>query len=146
MLSKLSSARSLPSCFWTVQLKQRLDAISLLTWSEYVDHIDFGYEVWREELHGIDMVVVYRIGLGGLVCGISLQWRHNGRDGVSNHQPHDCLLNRLSRCRSEKTSKLHVTGLCAGNSPVTGEFSAQKASNAEMFPFDDVIMLERHRV
>ena len=25
----------------------------------------------------------------------SLQWRHNGRDGVSNHQPHDCLFNRL---------------------------------------------------
>ena len=24
-----------------------------------------------------------------------LQWRCNGRDGVSNHQPHHCLLNRL---------------------------------------------------
>ena len=31
----------------------------------------------------------------------------------------------------KKTSKLCVTGLCAGNSPVTGEFPAQKASNAE---------------
>ena len=29
---------------------------------------------------------------------------------------------------------------CAGNSPVTGEFPAQRASNAEMFPFDDVII------
>ena len=27
---------------------------------------------------------------------ISLPWRHNGHDGVSNHQPHDCLLNRYS--------------------------------------------------
>ena len=27
---------------------------------------------------------------------ISLQWRHNERDGVSNHQPRDCLLNRSS--------------------------------------------------
>ena len=26
---------------------------------------------------------------------------------------------------------LRVTGLCAGNSPVTGEFPAQRASNAE---------------
>ena len=60
-----------------------------------------------------------------------LQWRHNGRGGVSNHQPHDCLLNRLIRCRSKKTSKLRVTGLCAGNSPVTGEFPAQMARNAE---------------
>ena len=60
-----------------------------------------------------------------------LQWRHNGRDGVSNHQPHHCLLNRLFRRRSKKTSQLRVSGLCVGNSPVTGEFPAQMASNAE---------------
>ena len=61
----------------------------------------------------------------------TLQWRHNGRDGVSNHQPHDCFLNRSFRHRSKKTSKLRVTGLCAGNSPEAGEFPAQMASNAE---------------
>ena len=61
----------------------------------------------------------------------TLRWRHNGRDSVSNHQPHDCLLNRLFRRRSKKISKLRVTGLCAGNSPCTGEFPAQMASNAE---------------
>ena len=61
----------------------------------------------------------------------TLQWRHNGHDGASNHQPHHCLLNRLFRRRSKKTSKLCVTGLCAGNSPVTGEFHGQMASNAE---------------
>ena len=60
-----------------------------------------------------------------------LQWRHNGRDSVSNHQPHECLLNRLIRCRSKKTSKLRTTGLCAGNSPGTNEFPAQMASYAE---------------
>ena len=60
-----------------------------------------------------------------------LQWRHNGHDSVSNHQPHDCLLNRLFRRRSKKTSKLRVTGLCAGNSPGTGEFPTRMASNAE---------------
>ena len=42
---------------------------------------------------------------------LPLRWRHNGRDSVSNHQPHDCLLNRLFRRRSKKTSKLRVTGL-----------------------------------
>ena len=36
-----------------------------------------------------------------------------------------------SRRRSKKTSKLRVTGLCSGNSPVTGDFPAQRASNAE---------------
>ena len=61
----------------------------------------------------------------------ALQWRHNRHDSVSTHQPHDCLLNRLFRRRSKKTSKHRVTGLCAGNSPVTGEFPAQMASNAE---------------
>ena len=30
---------------------------------------------------------------------ITLQCRHNERDGVSQHQPHDCLLNRLFRRR-----------------------------------------------
>ena len=58
----------------------------------------------------------------------ALQWRQNERDGVSNHR-----LNWWFRRRSNKTSKLRVTGLCAGNSPVTGEFPAQKASNAENF-------------
>ena len=69
-----------------------------------------------------------------MICqlpGMALQWRHNERDGVSNHQSHDCLLDRLFRRRSKKTPKFRVTGLCAGNSPVTGEFPAQMASNAE---------------
>ena len=62
---------------------------------------------------------------------ITLHWRHNHHDGVSNHQPHGCLLNRLFWRRSKKTSKLRVTGLCARNSPGTDEFPAQRASNAE---------------
>ena len=60
----------------------------------------------------------------------SIQWRHNERECVSNHQPHDCLLNRLFK-RSKDTSKFRVTGLCTGISPVTGEFPARRASNAE---------------
>ena len=61
----------------------------------------------------------------------ALQGRHNGHDSVSNHQPDDCLFNRLFGRRSKKTSKLRVTGLCAGNSPGTGEFPVHMASNAE---------------
>ena len=73
-------------------------------------------------------------GVGPLAVSLfssPLQWRHNGRDSFSNHQPHECLLDRLIRCRSKKTSKLRVTGLCARNSPETNEFPAQRASNAE---------------
>ena len=60
-----------------------------------------------------------------------LQWSHNESDGISNHQCLNCLLNCLFRCKSKKASKLCVTGLCEGNSPVTGEFPAQRASNVE---------------
>ena len=42
--------------------------------------------------------------------------------------------------RSNKTSKLRVTGLCAGNSPVTGEFPTQRASDAQNILFGDVIV------
>ena len=49
--------------------------------------------------------------------GCPLHWRHNDHDGVSNHQPHGCLLNRLFKCRSKKTPKLRVTGICVRNSP-----------------------------
>ena len=61
----------------------------------------------------------------------SLQWRHNERGGVSNHQPHDCLFNRLIRRRSKKTSKLRIRSLCVGNSPMTGEFPEKRAGNPE---------------
>ena len=51
-----------------------------------------------------------------LICfaTFSLLWRIDRRDGVSNHQPHDCLLNRSVRRRSRKTLKLRVTGLLRG--------------------------------
>ena len=81
---------------------------------------------------------------GMIFCGcklLSLQWRHNEHDGVSNHQPHDYLLNRLFRRRSKKTPKLRLTGLCVGSSPVTGEFPAQRVSNAENVSIYDVIMM-----
>ena len=71
----------------------------------------------------------------GMICNQTsvchARWRHNELDSVSDHQPHDCLLNRLFGRRSKKASKLRVSGLCAGNTPGTGEFSAQMASNAE---------------
>ena len=69
------------------------------------------------------------------VPNMSLRWRHNGHDSVSNHQPHDCLLNHLFRRRSKKTSKLWVTGLLCGelNSPHKWPVTWK------MFPFDDVI-------
>ena len=89
----------------------------------------------RQYVGGVLTWIVYRIyrifhTLEWHTCR-SLNWCHNERDGVSNHQPIDCLVNRLCRRRSKKTSKLCTTSLCARNSPVSGHFPAQRASNAE---------------
>ena len=76
----------------------------------------------------------------------TLQWRHYGRDGVSNHQPHDCLLNRLFMCRSKKISKLRLTGLCAR------EFSGDRwiphtgPVTRKMIPFDNIIITNSSRL
>ena len=59
---------------------------------------------------------------------------------VPNHRHLDCLFNRLFRRRSKETSKLRVTDLCEGNSPVTGGFAALMASDAE-----NVSIWWRHR-
>ena len=70
----------------------------------------------------------------------TLRWSHHGHDDVSNHQPHHCLLNHLFWCRSKRTSKIRVTGLCARNSPGTGEFPHKWPVTRKMFPLDDIIM------
>ena len=74
---------------------------------------------------------------------LTLQWRHNEgdvSDNVSHRRHLPCLLNWWFKRRSKKSSKLHVTGFCEGNSPVTGEFPAQRLVTWKMFPFEDVIM------
>ena len=81
----------------------------------------------------------------GLIPLCSLQWRHNDHNGVSNHQPHRCLLNGLFRRRSKKTSKLRVTGLCVGNSPGPVNSPHKGPVTWKMFPFDDAIMCMGHR-
>ena len=90
-----------------------------------------GFQLQYVVLPGGKLIHVGERSPKNRAVSVPLRWRHNGCDSVSTHQPHDCLLNRLFRHRSKKTSKLRVTGLCTGNSPVTGEFPAQTASNAE---------------
>ena len=66
---------------------------------------------------------------------VSLQRRHNERDGVSNHRRLDCLL------KSKKTSKLRITSLCEGNSPATSDrWIPHTKVTRKMFPFHDAIM------
>ena len=76
------------------------------------------------------------------------EWRYNVCDSDSNHQPHDCLLKPFIQTQIKENIKFRVTGLCAGNSPVAGEFPAQRASNAENVSiwwrhheFDEIVCL-----
>ena len=74
---------------------------------------------------------------------VSLQWRHDGRDGIWNHQPHHCLLNRLFRRISKKTSKLQVTGFVWGIHRWPVNSPHKWPVMRKMFPFDDVILCKR---
>ena len=88
----------------------------------------------------VDAVASFRAVAQCQLDRVTLHWRHNDHDGVSNHQPHGCLLDRLFRRRSKKTSNLRVTGLYVGNSPGPGNSPHKGPVTRKMFPFDDVIM------
>ena len=97
-----------------------------------LNHVDKrGYRWWLRWRASYDSLFLFRKK--------PLHLRHNERHGVSNRQ-HIDLFDHWFRRISKKTSKLCVNSLFAGNSPVTGEFPAQRASNTGNFPFDDVIM------
>ena len=108
------------------------------TWNRNIIH-EWQYVAFKACLPNISHSIWIRLDCA--LFSYTFPWRHNEHDCVSNHQPCDCLLQRLFRCRSKKTSELRVTGLCAGTSPVIGEFPAQLASDAE-----DVSIWWRHNV
>ena len=90
--------------------------------------------------HWSGQLVRFEIGQFNQAIFYPLRWRHNDHAGVSNHQPRGCLLNRLFRHRSKKTSKLRVTGFCSGNSRGPVNSPHEGPVTRKMFPFDDVIM------
>ena len=97
---------------------------------------------WHDNCYTPSQLVRDRLDVYVCVCVLfSLEWRHNERDGVSNRRCLECLLKRLFRRRSKKTSSSaslsFVRGIHWGpiNSPHKGPVTRK------MFPFDDVIML-----
>ena len=115
-------------------------------YSTYIDKISF--DLSGEWLISSQMVENLLLVRGGRPCVlltnsfhlVSLQWRHNERDGVSNHQPHECLINRLFQAQIKENIK------APRHWPLWREFTGDrwipdtKASNAENVPFHDVIM------
>ena len=72
------------------------------------------------------------------ICPPALLRRHNGRGCVSNHQPHDCLLNRLFKAHIKENIK------APRHWPLWGKFTGDRwiprTKDQKMFPFDDFIM------
>ena len=113
----------------------------LVTFLTPIDHLLILFINWYP--HGSPMATPPRLVYGahwiilGSLCRTdknngmspwrsSLLCRHNGRGSVTI-----AYSTVYSMRRSKKTSKLRVTGLCAGNSPGPSEFPVQMASNAE---------------
>ena len=71
----------------------------------------------------------------------TLPWRRNGHGGVSNHQTHHCLLNRLFRVQIKENIKAPRHWLLCGEFTGDRWIPGTKSQwRGKMFPFDDVIM------
>ena len=75
----------------------------------------------------------------------TLHWRHNDRDGVSNHQPRGCLLNRSGADERKHQSSASMA-FVRGNSPGPVNSPHKGPVTRKMFPFDDVIMKNHHLI
>ena len=108
-------------------IRMNVDQMASSRWLTISQEISWHFEFWSLYNYGSwrnnEKEADINLAKHGLVCHVILQWRHSEHDCVSNYRRLDCLLNRFFfRRESKKTSKLHVTGLCEGNPPVTGGF------------------------
>ena len=104
-------------------------------WKRFLQHLASVYYWWTIHWETWDIVRLF--------LSISQVTHHSVID-MYHQQIMLCLLNRLFRCRSKKTSKLRITDLCAGNSQIMRKMfdSPHKGLiTQKMFPFDDIIML-----
>ena len=137
---------------WMYSYSYRMRSCYFLFWCFYM--VFYGFcllwpYIWSKiiELKRIDACISVYTNVGNnvlnwTVCHTMVHVKHRYLNDYSDvimstmasqitSVPMVCLLKRLFRRRSKKTSKFRFTGLCGGNSPVTGEFPAQRASNAE---------------
>ena len=78
-------------------------------------------------------------------ASISLQWRHNERDGVSNHRHLDCLFSRLFRRGSKKHQSTAWLAFVRGIHRWPVDSPHKGPVTRTLFTFDDVIVLQYRR-
>ena len=103
---------------------------------------------WTFNIHEylIASYEILRVVMQGLCRNSTFRGRRNEFDGVSNHRRLGCLPNRLFRHRSNKISRLRVTGLCGGIYRWPVNFLQKGPVTQKMFPFDDVIAIYIHKM
>ena len=69
----------------------------------------------------------------------TLRWRHNERDCVSNHQLHDCLLNRLLPCADQRKKNSSSLPFVQGIHRWPVNSPHKRSVTRKMLPFDDVM-------
>ena len=74
------------------------------------------------------------------LSAVTLQWRHNGRDSVSNHQLDDCLLNRYSYADQRKHQSSASLAFVRGSHRGPVNSPHKWPVTRKMFPFYDIIM------
>ena len=124
---------------WTFQMN--FDGRIYLYFDSAFTEVDSSLPNWQQVYLGLDIsatLVMTKINY-------SLQWRHNGHDGVSNHRRLDCLRTFCSGADQRK----HRSSASLGfereihrwpvNSPHKGPVTRK------MFPFDDVSCIKSPR-
>ena len=86
-------------CYITNLCRRIPDDTALRKW-QHIKHRFVDNIMYLSRVHARDICRMYFYEF--VLEVMSLQWHHNERDGVSNHQPHECLLNRLFRYRPRK--------------------------------------------
>ena len=102
----------------------------------YCDHLGRHYPNGLYKIKSMRPPFISRnlIRASNVIGPYSLRWRHNGHDGVSDHQPRDCYPHIRVKIKAPRQWPLcwEFTG--------AGEFPAQMPVTRKMFPFDDAIM------
>ena len=84
--------------------------------SHFCDHLSS--MLTTKTLFIVSHIIKAAVIFSDVISALPLQWRHNGRDGVSNHRRLHIFCSNIGSGTDQRKHQ-NVTGLCAGNSPVT---------------------------
>ena len=104
-------------------------------------HIFLSLDGYNIKRHYMLVVMSGHMVISSETSGLlTLQWRHNRRDSVSNHRRLHCWLNCWFRRRSKKDQSPASLAFVWGNHQWPVNSPHKRPVMRKMFPFHDVIM------